>query len=125
MLTEEIIDEEDLRAFLSEKENLEEGAIGRFFTRMIVRMCSERMLNNIIIKAKQKSLASLKTEEEKAAAAKRYDELLSLDKKTKKAKLIEYLKKAPEKDQAIAEARLKQEAKKVGINQEQIGRAHV
>lgn len=92
---------------LNEDAELNEGAVGRWFTRMAVRMMTEKALNKCLNKAKEKALRSSKTPEERKAISDKVDEIMALPKKEKKQKLIELCKKAPEKDQDAAERKLK------------------
>ena len=92
---------------LNEDAELNEGAVGRWFTRMAVRMMTEKALNKCLNKAKEKAISSSKTPEERKAISDKVDEIMALPKKEKKQKLIELCKKAPEKDQDAAERKLK------------------
>ena len=92
---------------LNEDSELNEGAVGRWFTRMAVRMMTEKALNKCLNKAKEKAISSSKTPEERKAISDKVDEIMALPKKEKKQKLIELCKKAPEKDQDAAERKLK------------------
>ena len=92
---------------LNEDAELNEGAVGRWFTRMAVRMMTEKALNKCLNKAKEKAISSSKTPEERKAISDKVDEIMALPKKEKKQKLIELCKKAPEKEQDAAERKLK------------------
>ena len=92
---------------LNEDAELNEGAVGRWFTRMAVRMMTEKALNKCLNNAKTKAISSAKTPEEKKAISDKVDEIMALPKKEKKQKVIELCKKAPEKDQDAAERKLK------------------
>lgn len=92
---------------LNEDAELNEGAVGRWFTRMAVRMMTEKALNKCLNKAKEKAIRSSKTHEERKAISDKVDEIMALPKKEKKQKVIELCKKAPEKDQDAAERKLK------------------
>ena len=92
---------------LNEDTELNEGAVGRWFTRMAVRMMTEKALNKCLNKAKEKAIRSSNTPEERKAISDKVDEIMALPKKEKKQKLIELCKKAPEKDQDAAERKLK------------------
>ena len=114
----DITEDSDIQPLLdlvNSPELLDEGIISAIkgkVLNMFVNVLSEKHLNTVINKSFTKAMSKAKDVETKKLLMEKRNEFLSLDKKAKKDKLKEYLKKAPEKDRAAAELKFRNELKK-------------
>ena len=104
-------------------ENLDEGIISAIKGKLIsmsISILPEKMLDKVINKAFTKAMSKAETPEQKQKLMDLRQEMLSMDKKAKKLKLKTLIKKAPQKDIAAAELKLRAELKKTGKIQESV-----
>ena len=87
---------------------------------MGISILPEKMLDKVINKAFTKAMSKAETPEQKQKLMDLRQEMLSMDKKAKKLKLKTLIKKAPQKDIAAAELKLRAELKKTGKIQESV-----
>ena len=101
--------------YASSLEKLDEGMISAVKGKLIsmaISMMPDNIINNIINKSFTKAMSKATTPEQKQHMLDIRSELLALDKKAKKAKLKSLIKKAPQRDVAAAELKIRAEFKK-------------